>query len=85
MCFTEGRAALLVAYLLALYSDGYHIADCPDKGYYIGKRILLEMYSAIDKTGSSQDNLNVTGFHKKNRKIQKYVQLSTESKPFATV
>ncbi|CAK8695506.1 unnamed protein product [Clavelina lepadiformis] len=73
-----GRAALLVAYLLTLYSDGYYIADCPDKDYYIGKRILLEMYSAIDKTGSSQDNLNVTGFHKQNRKIQKYVKLSTE-------
>ncbi|CAK8695504.1 unnamed protein product [Clavelina lepadiformis] len=57
MCFTQGRAALLVAYLLALFSDGYCIADCPDKDYYIGKRILLVMFSAIDKTGTFQDNL----------------------------
>ncbi|CAK8696179.1 unnamed protein product [Clavelina lepadiformis] len=57
MCFTQGRAVLLVAYLHILYSDCCYIADCPGKDYYIGKRILPEMFSAINKTGSSQDHL----------------------------
>ncbi|CAK8672842.1 unnamed protein product [Clavelina lepadiformis] len=57
MCFTQGRAVLLVAYLPALYSDGYYIGDRPDKDYYIGKRFLPKMFFAINKTGSSQDNL----------------------------